>query len=640
MGDIEEMEGIEGIEGMENTAPGTSFGLGELSPEVEGAIVPYLTTELGEVINDQERQEFIERVKKWRNQRDMLNEEKIKNFPWEGSSNVASTMTLQNSNGAYSVIKRALGTKKPFFTIEGTKKLHEVAKALERLLDIVVETPELMNIRESNREVSLDLSLIGTEFVRVPWTKREWNFKKRDKVTGEPTLVTYIEKDCPELIPIPIEDIYTRVEWPDPQRAPWIGVRHWLIKHELKQREASGVYKNVDEVLARGEQPLQDTRIEALNNAGLSMQSDRPKDLFDIFEINMYWDVDEDGLDEDIKIWFDLWSGKILRWELNEFVMRDLFRIPFIERPGQLYAMGVGWILETLTDAAKALQDMRIDGTKLAAFQMYVTSNSSNIGPNEEFFPLKNIRVNNVKEDFLAVKFPDIGPGTLQAEYTLKEDASRATGVSDAMMGFPDQTVRTRYTTSGAMFQAQQNSALMDTILEGIENVYSQIGRLIVMHLIAHPTRTREIAAVLEDSDRQLIEGILQMEPHEFAKAFRVSIKSTEAGKTEDARQRALLTMTQLYTLYGQQMFQLLPMVYAKDAQVPPEVKVAAAKFMVGGTKLMEKVFNQMDHPETDDYMLYVKDLEMMLDVMENQKDQRIAQMQGGEPNGAQRGRA
>jgi hypothetical protein len=320
--------------------------------------------------------------------------------------------------------------------------------------------------------------------------------------------------------------------------------------------------------------------------------------------------------------------------------MRDLFRIPFIERPGQLYAMGVGWILETLTDAAKALQDMRIDGTKLAAFQMYVTSNSSNIGPNEEFFPLKNIRVNNVKEDFLAVKFPDIGPGTLQAEYTLKEDASRATGVSDAMMGFPDQTVRTRYTTSGAMFQAQQNSALMDTILEGIENVYSQIGRLIVMHLIAHPTRTREIAAVLEDSDRQLIEGILQMEPHEFAKAFRVSIKSTEAGKTEDARQRALLTMTQLYTLYGQQMFQLLPMVYAKDAQVPPEVKVAAAKFMVGGTKLMEKVFNQMDHPETDDYMLYVKDLEMMLDVMENQKDQRIAQMQGGEPNGAQRGRA
>lgn len=638
MADIDE---IEGMEGMEDTPSGTPLGLGELSAEVEEAIVGYLTTELGEVIYDQERQDYIERVKKWRNQRDMLNEEKVKNFPWEGSSNVASTMTLQNSNGAYSVIKRALGTKKPFFTVEGTKKLHEVSKAIERLLDIVVETPELMNIRESNREVSLDLSLIGTEFVRIPWTKREWNFKKRDKVTGEPTLVTYVEKDCPELIPIPIEDVYTRVEWVDPQRSPWIGVRHWLMGHELKQREASGVYENVDEVIARGEQPLQDTRIEALNNAGLSMQSDRPKNMFDIFEINMYWDVDEDGLDEDIKVWFDLWSGKILRWELNEFVMRDLFRIPFIERSGQLYAMGVGWILETLTDAGKALQDMRIDGTKLAAFQMYVTSTSSNIGPNEEFFPLKNIRVNNVRDDFLAVKFPDIGPGTLQAEYTLKEDASRATGVSDSMMGFPDQTVRTRYTTSGAMFQAQQNSALMDTILEGIENVYSQMGRLIVMHLIAHPERTREIAAVMEDSDRQLIEGILQMEPHEFAKAFRVSIKSTEANKTEDARRQAQLTLTQLYTLYGQQMFQLLPMVYAKDTQVPQEVKVAAAKFMVGGTKLMEKVFNQMDHPETDDYMLYVRDLEMMLDMMEGQKDQQIAQMQrGGGANGPQRGRA
>jgi len=610
---------------------GSTIGVGELAPQVEEAIIDYLTTELGDVIYNQERADYIERTKKWRRQRDMLNEELHKNFPWEGASNLAHPLTLINSNGAYSIIKRALAAKKPFFTTEGTKATNEAAKAWERLLDIVVETPELMNIRPANREVALDLNLMGTEFVRVPWIKREWNYKRRDETTGEPILETYVQKDCPELIPIEIEDVYTRVEWADPQKAPWIGVRHWLMVHELKQRAASGIYENTDQVLARGEQPLSDSRIDQLHRAGLTMQSDRPQGMFDIFELNMYWDIDEDGLDEDIKVWFDLWSGTILRWELNELIIRDIFRIPFIERKGQLYAMGVGWILETLTDGAKALADMRMDGTKLAAFQMYVTSNSSNIGPNEEFFPLKNIRVNDVSKDFLPVKFPDIGPGTLQAEESIKLDASRATGISDSMMGFPDQTMKSRYTTSGAMFQAQQNSALMETILEGIEDVYSQIGRIISMHLIAHPDRTREIASIMEEDDKLLIEGFLQMSPVEFAKNFRVAIKSTEQNKTEEARKQAQLTLVQLYTMYAQQMFQIIPMVYAQGNQVPQEVRLAAAKFLVGGTKLLERIFTQMDHPETEDYMLYTKDLEMMLEAIEAQKDQQIAQMRGGQ---------
>ena len=147
------------------------------------------------------------------------------------------------------------------------------------------------------------------------------------------------------------------------------------------------------------------------------------------------------------------------------------------------------------------------------------------------------------------------------------------------------------------------------------------------MQLIAHPDRTREIASVLEEDDRALIEGFLGMSPVEFSQNFRVTIKSTEQNKTEEALKQALLTLTQLYTMYGQQMFQLLPIVYAQGSQVPQEVKLAASKFIVGGTKLIERTFVQMDNPDTDDYLLYVKDLEMMLEALEAQKDQQISQM-------------
>lgn len=608
-------------------ADGQLIANGVLPGPIEDEIRNYLTAELSAVIHDQERDGFMERVQKWKRQKEMIPEEEMKDWPWPGASNVEPPMALTNTNAAYSVIKRALSAKKPFFSTDSTKKTTEIARSIEKLLDVVVESKDYMDIRKVNRDIAHNLASLGTQFVRVPWIKDQWAYKRRDKDTGELISETITRKDCPDMIPIDLGDLFTRSEWTDLQRAPWVAVRHWLMEHELQQRQNQGVYENVDEVLNRGRQPLPDWRIEELTNAGLTMQSNIPENLYDIYEVYLFHDIDSDGLAEDIKVWIDLWSGKILRWELNPYPRRDLYRLVFIERPGQLYGMGVGWILERLQDTAKALSDMRIDGTKMAAFQMYVTSNNSNIGPNESFYPLKNIRVNNVKDDFLAVKFPDIGPGTLQAEYTLKQDAARAVGVSDAQMGFSDPTVGTRATASGTMFKAQQNSILMDTILESIENTYSEIGQMIMLHLLAHPERTKSFASVLEEEDQVNIESLLSMTTESFNQTYKISIKSTEQEKTEEARRQQMMTLVQLYTMYGQQVFQLLPMVYSQQNQIPQEIKTVAARFFTGATKMMDRLFTAMDHPETDDYLPYVKDLAFMLDMIDMQKDQRVAAM-------------
>ena len=612
---------------------------GVLPEGVEDDIRVYLTAELSSVIHDQERKELMERVSRWKRQREVRPEDPEKDFPWPGASNVEPVMMLTNSNAAYSIIKRALSAKKPFFSTDPSKKLAKIARAVENLMDVVVEGKEYMDIRRRNRDIAHNLSLIGTQFVRVPWIVDKWAYKRRDEATGELVHEQITRKDCPDLIPVEIGDLFTRTEWTDLQRAPWVAVRHWLMEHELKQRKSQGVYENVDDVIERGQQPLPEWRVEELEGAGLTMRSDIPEDLYDIYEVYLFHDIDGDGLDEDVKVWFDLWSGKILRWELNQYPKRDLYRLVFIERPGQLYGMGVGWILEGYQDAVYATMHMRLDGTKLSAFQMYVTSTSSNIGPNEEFFPLKNIRVNTPKEDFFAVKFPDIGPGTLQAEMILKEDASRAVGISEAQMGFSDQTIRTRATASGTMFKAQQNSALMDTILESIENTYSDIGQMILLHLVSHPDRTRVFAASLDDEDQELVEELLSMPKEQLMTNIKVNIKSTEQEKTEDARRQQMMTMVQLYTMYGQQVFQLLPMIFGQEAQVPPEIKEVAAQFYVGSTKMMQKLFTLLEQPDSDDYLPYVKHLDMMLDMLEGQKDQQLAaarqqQSGGGEING------
>jgi hypothetical protein len=611
---------------------------GELSEAVREEIIAYLTEELGAVKGNQERAEYMERVSKWTRQREVRPSETVKNVPWQGASNTVPPLAMINTNGAYSIIKRALGAKKPFLSVSSLGKEKERAGAIEELVGLVVEGRRYMNIRERNTAVASLLASVGTQFVKVPWRREEWNYKYKDPQTGDLQTNIRVLFDSPTLELIPVEDFFTRVNWPDLQRAPWIAERVWLMAHELRQRQSAGVYEHVDEVLARKEGNIPDLRLEQLRNAGLEPADVRNNGAWDIFEVSLYWDIDEDGIAEDIKVWLDLDLGLILRWELNPMGRREIFRLPFIERPGQLYAMGVGWIVETLQDEAEALHNMRVDGTKLQAFQMYVTRAGSNIGPNEEFFPLKNIQVEEPEHDFIPVKFPDISQGTFQAELLAKEYADRATGVSDALLGFHEQGDNSRKTASGTMFLANQSSAVMDSIMEGIEDVFGQIAELIVLHLLYHPERTKEIARVLGEETRRHVDAFLQTDPNELLSTFQFSIQSTEQDKTIEARKQQMMTMVQLYTMYGQQVFQLLPMIYSPEAQVPPQIQQVAAKFFTGATEMMDKIFHLMDHPESEDYLPYTKDLELMLGQIEAMKDQKLAAAQrgtGGGPAGA-----
>jgi len=613
---------------------------GELSQQTRDGIIEYLTEELGKVLYNSERTELMEKIKKWTRQREAIPAQSRKNTPWEGASNVVPPLAMMNTNGAYSIIKRALGAKKPFVTVSPYGDQKTRAGSVEHLLSLVMEGRQYMNIRQRNTDIAYMLASIGTQFVKIPWRRDEWNYKYKDPQTGEIKTNVRVLHDSPVLETIPVEDFFTRVTWPDLQRAPWYAERIWLMEHELLQRKNSGRFEYVDNVLERGTGEVSETRLEQLRNAGVEPLDPSDAGAYDIFECALYWDIDDDGIAEDLKIWFDLPSGNILRWELNPMGRRDVFRLPFIERPGQLYAMGIGWIVETLQDEAEALHNMRVDGTKLQAFQMYVTRTGSNLGPNEDFFPLKNIQVDNPKEDFIPVKFPDISAGTYQAELLTKQYADRATGVSDALLGFHQQGDNSRKTASGTMFLANQSSALMDSIMEGIEGVFGEIAEVVVLHLLYHPERTREIATPLEEETKQEIEAFLRTDPNQLMNTLQFSIQSTEQDKTMEARKQQLMTLTQLYTMYGQQVFQMLPMIYSQQQNVPGPIKQVAAKFFEGATNLMDKVFHLMDQPDTEDYLPYIKDIEMMNENIAAMKDQKIAsvkqQMQGGGEENAQ----
>jgi hypothetical protein len=589
------------------------------------AIVEYLQSEIDDVFNGQERTEMESDWAKWRRQREARPAQRSKSFPWENASNAAVPMAMSNTNGIFALLKSSIGAKKPFWVASSDDRmLSDQAKSWTTLLGMLAESRSHLNVRGANNTILYEVGSMGTQFVQIPWIVDKWYFKRRSPGGGTETVIK-TARDTPVIIPIQLEDFGTRTHWPDLQRAPWIATRSWLYKHELQQRVAQGIYFEdaVEKVLSRGEDKIPDGVKETYERQGLN-----PSDVnnYAIYGVHLFWDIDNDGIPEDVKIWFDLTTGSILRSEFNELGVRDVVRIPYVNRPGQLYGIGVGWMVDHLQDEIDALHNMRVDGTMLSMLQMYVTRRGSTVAPEEDFRPLKNIQVDNPATDFIPIKFPDIGGTTIQAELMAKEYADRATGAADAMMGYESRSTSARTTAAGTMFLAQQGSKMFSAIKETTEEAYAEMGQLITYQLVANKERAKALLELLPMDQRAGAEQILALNVEDIPAKFKFRVQTADAEQSKEAMRQAKLTLTQLYTMYGQQVFQILPMVYSP--QVPPQIKEVANKFFLGATKLMDDVFVSFGVQEADDYLPYIRDIEVMTQAIEAMKDMKL--MQGG----------
>lgn len=590
------------------------------SEEDQKRIIKYLTGEVYDVEGNAARAELIERVDKWRRQREAIPAEKFKNFPWENASNVEPPLAMINTNGIYSKYRMSMTMRNPLWkikTFQSNLNRIDQAKALEGFIDALAESKYHMNMRRTLRTLLYDTVSLGNQAVKVPWM-----VDKRKYGVGEGARVI-TRVNSPRVIPMRFEDYMTRSFWANSQDAPWVGHRIYLFEHELLQRENAGIYYNIDQVLRRGDDEPDENYIRELERTGV-YPNVASTEMYKIFETFLFYDVDGDGEMEDIKVWFDPVTQTILRAEFNDLGIRDWTNLRYFERPHQLYAIGIGWIMEQLQDEAYTLHNMRINGTLLSMLQMYVTKRGGGIPPGERFRPLKNIQVDDPSKDFLPIKFPDIGYGTLQAEMMTKQYADRATTLSDYAIGFENQAIGTRSTFAGTQFLAGQNQAIMEGNMEGFEDDFAQIGQILLYQCVRNKDEAMAIAEkIMDEKDLPLLEQALSIPLEELPESFSFYTNTTEINESEESRRQNMLSLTALYMQYGQQMIQLLQARnrFSQEGLLDPETDYVIKKLYVGATEMMSDVVEQLGNDDPERFVPYVDNFKMINEAMDKLRE-------------------
>lgn len=620
MADVDVNETIATFEGVDTVEDPVSAVLPDETMQAE--ISDFLRTEIDQVQSDRESVE--DDWATWRRQRLSRPEQKTKNYPWPNASNVTVPLSEMVTNALFATTKHKFSQRVPLLMADASDSIYKAhAEALTNLISQMMESKHHVNIRKKNQTMFYDLVSMGTQFAKVPWDIRKWMFKRDGQQ------IEKVVMDSPNVIPIQLEDFFCKLHIDNLQEAPWIAVRSRMQEYELRQKQANGIFVNVEQILGSEESEVLDARAEEMDDMNLSSTMTEDVSEYDIYECHVFWDVDGDGVPEDVKLWFHKDDGVILRAEFNELGVRDVVRMVYRAVPYQLYGIGVGHMVQYLQHEADSTHNIRINSMHLSSLQGFVTKTGSRHLDNFQFKPLFNLRADNPDTDVKAFGFPDVSGSTFQAEAVTMNLAQQVTGASDALMGQPDSVAKSRTTTSGYLMQQQQGYKLYEAISKNIEEAYAEIGLMMVYQMVSYPDRSAILAeSLVSPEDAALLQEIFAMNVEDIPTRFRFKVQVTEIDKTEEAQLQKDMTLMQLHSMYTDRTIQLA-MQIMQVQQMAPQMAEPIMKLYVAQTKIMQDIIERMTKKNPEEFTVYVKDLDMMLQQQEMMKDQQVLQMKG-----------
>lgn len=598
----------------------------ELTEEQRTEISGFLQANINSCVAS--RKEKMERIEQWRILREGEREEDEKNYPFPGASNIPVPITAITVNTAYGKTKSTFEARNPFWMVKALKDdpvEREQAEVLTKHYRNITEGPMDLNLRSINKTLQYEAVSLGTCFVKVPWTR--FSYSVKEEATGEEREM--VVHDGPEVVPIRYEDFLYPEGWESIAELPWCAHVLHFPEHIIKKRLRDGVYDVGNDFVLEdwSRNHYSDAELKDLRRRGFNANGEH--EVWDIYHVFMYYDVDGDGVDEDLEISFHLESGRILAVHYNELGIRPFENMIYMFIPHSIEGRGVCQMAQYMDEEATTHHNMRVDNAHIVTNRMWAVKRTAGIKPREKIFPGKIFFVDNPREDIMPLQANEIPPSSLQSEQVAVNYAQRHTGMNDIMGGFPDQQMGSRQLVGVSKMQLDQGLGVLSSILEGLEDSYARLGMLIHFQNVAHREevieKERRIGR-LTDREIMVLEEALAVPIEEVPRRMAFMVRTSDADETFDAKRQNFVTLSQLYTTYLEKTIPLAMQLFGPQGQqmlqAAPEAYQALSKAYTGSTRLMENIFKFFGEEDTEHYINDYEKLEMLQEI--------IRQMTGG----------
>lgn len=532
-----------------------------------------------------------------------------KNFPIPNSSQITIPVIKTHVDTLTSQLFQTVMAAEPMASVRAKDEdpqIQEFVDDWERFLQLYSEE-KLQH--EDVFDTALTESIkLGTSVIEVTRKLDRRKVVDFDAATGKYTQVAKEVFNGPFLYNIPIEDFWCRPEWQDPQTAPWCGKVLRMPWSQIKDMAVSGEI-DADQINNLWKLPVNPGYIPDTVRDDAKQEKTEPQfwEEYRLFELCVRWDVDGDGIDEDIIVYYHWESNTLLRRKFNTFNRRpyEIFRFKKIEY--RFYGEGMAEILEQLQEEISTQHNQRIDNATIASLKLILTERAiPGIRPGDPVWPGKVVKAKPGSVEAWALG--EIYPSTIENEKISQAYAKEASGVGEN--AFNAQPV-SRTTAAAQLSLLEERNRRFDKTLKGyrknIRNIYLQLTYLF------NQTGTGGLAELWFGPEKgQLIEQVITMPADMLANKIKIQVTSTKATIN---RQVELQTNIAVMNLIIQNGEQLLALVQNLAPQVLP---VVAGLLIKSIGPVYKKVLQYADAPNTDEAIQLLSFLENILPSPEN----------------------
>ncbi len=461
----------------------------------------------------------------------------------------------------------------------------EKAKALQRYVNWMARNE--VNLRVSTEEMILDDTQLGTGIYYIPYVQRRRN-----------TSVASILSQGPMTYAMPPEDVIVPSgSLEDIDGLDWIGLRFWNNEDQLNE------FALVNSLSTEGVVPagVKDWVRQRREMLGKQMQGfERKGRIYDLFDIYCYFDIDGDGIGEDLLVTYNHTGRKVLGVTWNPFDKRPIEKAVYQRRPHLFYGLGVLGMLRSIQQELSDVHNYWTLNALLANCRIWGTSMEA--PENITMYPNRQIPLRDPSKDIQGIAMADVHPSLWQLQIMLMQLAEKRVGVNELSRGGSSmQGNRTPGITALTMMQ-QTNKRFMpafDGIRQCVGRTLGQcLYRFKERMLSGNASVEKHFIDVLGQHDGAIVVDLLKNES--FDEHVSVELTASNAFVNQEADRQNAMLLTNILAQYYTRTVQLVML--ASNPQTPQVVKDVAMKVAKSAGEIIERTirtFDQVRDPAT-----------------------------------------
>lgn len=584
----------------------------EMKEEAEKRLAQYLDFEISAARG--ERWEFINRLARFKEKYRTKFPEFPKDWPIANASQIVipviKTAVHTLSARIYQTIMAAeppaaIRTEDPAF--------QDFAFDYEKFLEVYCD--ERLDLPEVLDGWVTELIKLGTGVLEVTTKLDRRATVEYDAISGEYRKRALESFSGPILYHVPLEDFWIRPAYQNPDSAPWCGKEIRLSWSQIKDMAISGDLdpEKIDDIWKYSGQGDLDVPQTIKTQEDIEKLRPQARSTYSLFELSVRWDVDGDGNDEELMVYYHQPSRTLLRRKFSGFRRRPWKIGRFIPIEHWFYGEGMCEILEHLQEEISTIHNQRIDNATIANLRIILVARLiKGLRPGDRLWSGKVVRVQDVKADVGTLQLGDVYPSTVANETISNQYVERVSGIGETATGTAQPVSRTTATAQLALLE--ELNRRFDKVVKGLRRTLRGVYRDLTDLFFQMGTGgLAEEWLGMQRGPR--LEQYLMLPSDLLKRKVKIQVLATRSTVNREVEFQSQLAV---WNLLNQMWQQVLTTTSTLGPQAQAVIPLLAHEFVKAVKPVMKKVMQYADAPNPEEAISVLAVLEKLLPAPED----------------------